>query len=364
MIATLVGWRNHHDIFLHSCLPILPTAFSLLDHFPTIPSSFPASFPLPFSHDMDILQSASGGSHSSSTRVSSSEFSAENEYQDPLFQLASELDQQEFTSYKKVVRSLESRAEALLLGQTYNQFLLFSSVTPAQAFRLSDDASQISKNCRFSFNTEMGILITKLIPYAAHQTAIRSFDYLIMSELCALKINDEVRIFGSATVDVGNWTKEADCCWAPSVSSARLSFVVEVGLSNSTRKLCLDARSWLETPSSSVKVVITIVINHSNPEVTIRRWELVSREAGAVTRASPLQASCTTMLRVSRSNNTTSMTGESQLTGVHTNTTRLTLPFDKIVGRSPRQPLERDILISEQQLRSFAERIWEAQGLF
>lgn len=147
------------------------------------------------------------------------------------------------------------------------------------------------------------------------------------------------------------------------MSSTRLSFVVEVGLSESTWQLCLDARSWLETACSSVKPVVTIGINHQYPKIILCRWELVDRQIGVVTRSNPPQASCTAMLRLSRTHNRTFVTGESCLNAVAPGITQLNLPFDKIVGRTHQQHLERDLVISEQKLRFFAEKVWKQQNL-
>jgi hypothetical protein len=201
------------------------------------------------------------------------------------------------------------------------------------------------------------------MPNPAHELAIRSFDSLISLELRAMNVHRDVRPFGSTTVTVGNWKKEADCCWAPASTNARLSFVVEVGLSESTRQLALDARGWLETYSSSVKLVVTISIKRENPEIIFHRWELVPRGYGVRTRSSPLSARRTAFLKLSRTNNTTSVTGESYMNGITTTTTQLDLPFDKVVNRPSYQPLERDLVIPEQELRSFAEDIWSEQSL-
>lgn len=57
------------------------------------------------------------------------------------------------------------------------------------------------------------------------------------------------------------------------------------------------------------------------------------------------------------------VTGESYLNGTITATTQLDLSFDKVVDRPPHQPLERDLVISEQELRNFAEDIWSEQSL-
>lgn len=47
--------------------------------------------------------------------------------------------------------------------------------------------------------------------------------------------------------------------------NTRLSSVVEVGLSESAQQLALDAHGWLETHSSSMKLVATISTNAKSP---------------------------------------------------------------------------------------------------
>lgn len=278
-------------------------------------------------------------------------------------QLANEVKQQPFITSDRLQKSLELRQRALHQDQTRDQYLVFTSVPPAQFFRLSDDRSRTSKYCRFCFNAETGILIAKVMPNPAHELAIRSFDLLIFLELRALNVHRVMRSFGSTTVKVGNWKKEADCCWAPASTNARLSFVVEVGLSESARQLALDARGWLETESSSVGLVVTISIKRGNPEIILHRWELVAPGHGVLTRSSSLSARRTSFLKLFRTNNTTYVTGESYMNGTTATITQLDLPFDKIVGRPPHQPPERDLVIPEQELRSFAEDIWCEQGL-
>ncbi|EED15602.1 conserved hypothetical protein [Talaromyces stipitatus ATCC 10500] len=292
---------------------------------------------------MAFLRSISNASLSSSSELSYSEFSSvESESEDPLAQLAKEVKQQPYTTNESLQKSLERRQRALQQDQTRDQHLVFT---------------------RFFFNAETRILIAKVMPNPAHELAIISFDSLISLELRAMNVHRDVRPFGSTTTTVGNWKKEADCCWAPASTNARLSFVVEVGLLESERQLALDARSWLETYSSSVKLVVTISIKRENPDITFHRWELVPQAYGVATRSSPLSARHTAILKLSRTNNTTSVTGESYINSTTTTTTQLDLSFDKVVGRPPHRPLERDLVIPEQELRSFAEDIWSEQSL-
>ncbi|CAG7962091.1 unnamed protein product [Penicillium salamii] len=313
---------------------------------------------------MDFLQSTSNASQSSTSELSCSGFSSvEYEAEDPLAQLAKEVKQQPFTTNKSLQKSLERRQRALEQDQTRDQYLVITSVSPMQAFRLSDERSPTSKYCRFFFNTETGILIAKVKLNFAHEVAIGHFSLLINLELNAMEVLPDMTACGSTTVKIGNWKKEADSCWAPTLTNPRLSFVVEVGLSESTRQLALSARSWLETYSSSVKLVVTISTKQENPEIILHRWELVPRRSGVLTRSSPPSARCTSFLKLSRTNNTTSVTGESYMDGTTRTTTQLDLPFNKVANRPPHPPLERDLVIPEQELRSFAEKIWRVQGL-
>ncbi|KAJ5613099.1 hypothetical protein N7510_006293 [Penicillium lagena] len=80
----------------------------------------------------------------------------------------------------------------------------------------------------------MGILIAKIMPNPTYEFAIRSFDSLITLKLHAMNVDDD----GSTPVAVGNWKKQADCCWAPGSTNARLCLAVEVGLSESARQQC------------------------------------------------------------------------------------------------------------------------------
>ncbi|KAJ5226216.1 hypothetical protein N7468_007441 [Penicillium chermesinum] len=284
--------------------------------------------------------------------------------EDPLVQLANEVEQHPFTTGKSLQRSMEYRRQALYEDRTRDQYLVFTSVPAAQACRLSDERSETSKYCRLFFNTKTGTLIAKVRPENVYELAIRSFDMLVFYALHAMNVHDDVVASGSVTVDVGNWTMEADSCFAPASGNLDLSFCMVIGLSESERKLALHARGWLETYSSSVKVVVTISLKREYPDIILYRWELVApRGYGVLPRSSRLLARPTAFVQISRTDDTTSVTGASYTNGRTTTTTQLDLPFEKVVGRPPHGPLERDLVIPEQELRKFAEQIWRAQDL-
>lgn len=272
------------------------------------------------------------------------------------------VEQRPFTSSQSLRQSLEYRRQALQQRKTHDQYLLFTSVPKAEFSSLSEDLSQASKFCRFSYNSETGTLVTKVMPTPEHEIAAATFQNLIFLELHAMDLDDEVDTLNTMTVTIGSWKKQADCCWAPASQSTALSLVAEVGLSESSQKLAIDARGWLEISTLSVQLVITIEINRQTPEVIIHRWELRPRQYPLSTRSSPFSARRTATLKLSHTNNATSVTGESQTDNTTTTVTQLDLPFEKVVGRPPNPPHERDFVISEQQLRKFGEKIWRKQG--
>lgn len=227
---------------------------------------------------------------------------------DHLTQLAKGVASQRlFTSIQSLDDSLESRQQALEQNKTHDQYLVFKSVPLAQYRELGSGGL---RSCRFFYNTKTGILIAKLKPDYAHEHAIEEFDLLIFLELRrASQLDSDLISLGSETVIPGTWWKEADCSWLSELpNELGPSFVVEVGSSKSMRNLDLSARSWLETESSSVKLVVTININREHPEIILHRWELETRTR-ARTRSSPPVARRTAFIILSRINDTRSITG-------------------------------------------------------
>ncbi|KAL2812059.1 hypothetical protein BJX63DRAFT_397359 [Aspergillus granulosus] len=182
-------------------------------------------------------------------------------------------------------------------------------------------------------------------------------------EWFAMGLEDELEGLGSTTVRFGDWTKEADCCFSPDirVDNPNISFVVETGLSESMPRLALDAHGWLEALSSTVNLVVTIAVHHDRPEIILQQWERAPCRSYIITRSTPNSAHCTAFIKIFRTNGTISITGEPDINGNTTNITQMDLPFDKILNRPPRPPLERDFVIPAQRLRIFAERVWRTQ---
>ena len=81
---------------------------------------------------------------------------------------------------------------------------------------------------------------------------------LIYKQLIAMDVDLECLTLGSPRNELGDWIKEPDVCWAPAFSSNKPTCVIEIGTSESTSHLSVDAHGWLEAPQSPVQAVITI----------------------------------------------------------------------------------------------------------
>ncbi|KAL2814945.1 hypothetical protein BJX63DRAFT_431049 [Aspergillus granulosus] len=312
---------------------------------------------------MDFLQTTMDAPRSSSLEHSFSSDASRSEH--PLAQLAKEVKQQQpFTTDMRLRELLERRRQELVEDQTRDQFLVFTSVPPAQASELSDNRSRTSKYCRFTYNTATKILIAKVMPLsAAHEMTAGNVRDVMARERFAMDLDRELADLGSLTASIGDWTKEANCSWGPRPCGERpsLSFVVEIGFSESMPHLALDARGWIETLSSSVNLVVTIAIHCDRPEIILQQWELAPRRSNVVTRSSSNLAHCTAFIKISRTKGTISITGEPDMNGNTTKITQMDLPFDKLLNRPPRPPLERDFIIPAQTLREMAEDVWKVQ---
>lgn len=176
---------------------------------------------------MDFLQSTSASSPSAPS--SSAPTSVKPKPEDSLAQLAKDdMEQQPFTSSQGLQNSLDRRQQELQQDTIQNQYLIFASVPQKLSDRLCDNQTPTSKFCRFFFNPETGLLIAKLMARPAHELAVRSFDLLVYHELHAINVQGHLKPFGSTRVTIGNWTKQADCCWSPTSSTdAMPSFVVD-----------------------------------------------------------------------------------------------------------------------------------------
>lgn len=153
---------------------------------------------------------------------------------------------------------------------------------------------------------------------------------------------------GSTTAQIGNWTKEADKIWK-SVQNMQMTTILQVGSSESSQILALDARGWLETKGSSVQFAIVLEIDRNTSQITIKRWERCQQSSNT-TQALPKSAIRTDEISINYHNNMTTVTGD------------LSLLLEKLVGRkvNTNNSLERDFVIPRRSLQAIRESLERA----
>ncbi|KAL3415141.1 hypothetical protein V8F44DRAFT_632166 [Aspergillus fumigatus] len=157
-------------------------------------------------------------------------------------------------TFATLVRAVEVGREALQRGIARAQYLVYISV-PLEKSRVN----------KITYSNNIGALIIKVMPNPEHEMAAQNFRFAYQRDADRIAPN------------------------GPSQQRAEFGLVVEIGL------------GWSETPSSTVKLVVTVSIGRTLPEVVFRRWELA-----------PSIASTTRLYRVK---NTTSVTGGQLLVG-------------------------------------------------
>lgn len=212
-----------------------------------------------------------------------------------------------------------------------------------------EDSVKLSKT-HTTINLTSKLLIVETMLSNEHENVARLIDSLVLSK--SKQMGMTISPCGSATVKHGDYSKEPDCSFKPRPVNLRTwpTFVVEVGWAEMANKLAVDAEGWLETELSDVNIVLTIKIERNSPKLTFLKWEKMGPRI--ITRSNQVSSNWTQKAEVSYANGGTTVSGFLQL------------PFDKVFGRpqNPKNPREKDIIFTHQDLIDIAEEQWETQG--
>lgn len=241
---------------------------------------------------------------------------------------------------------------------TGREVLEFSDVT-AEDFRfLTADNNRPLKSARFSYNFPAQSLTIRM-PHFAHEIILGLFKALIDSQLFAMGVSDEFMPLVAPLTVLGNWTKEPDACWVPeSVNDPTV--VLEVGVSESSRRLAIDARGWLETPGTTVKACITIYLGRAN-NIIIDVWNLGRRTYTVSSRNQPSLAVRVQHVEIYKVQDEPQIRGwrtSETSAGTICRTDEIRLDFGVFIGRQVATDQERDVVINKDDLATFAERVW------
>lgn len=129
-----------------------------------------------------------------------------------------------------------------------------------------------------SYFPELGILLLKMESHT-HAFTHRKLSKIIDEQLSAMhhQIDEDLLPFGSAHVQGEDRKKRADESWVPRRlpkfrSNKWPTLVIELGFSESNRKLIKDIEWWMTESKGDVQVAITVGINQRYKEITIENW--------------------------------------------------------------------------------------------
>ncbi|DAA78949.1 TPA_exp: Uncharacterized protein A8136_2734 [Trichophyton benhamiae CBS 112371] len=127
------------------------------------------------------------------------------------------------------------------------------------------------------------------------------------------------------------------------------TLIIEIGLSESIRKMAMDAHWWLEAEGSCTLIVITAKIDREKPLITFQRWEHHHPPHRPITRRCYPNSAVVQEVRAVHENGVTRVTGN------------IILPFEKMLRRCKETKKEKDIVIERDVLIDFAEATWKSQ---
>jgi hypothetical protein len=251
--------------------------------------------------------------------------------------------------------ALEQLRNNVYHSRTTNQYLIVRDVDEDIMKHIEDRGY---KGVRYEWHSDLEVLIVK-VPTRAHKTAAAEFGCIIIGATLTMGIPPiERRLTGAATFQaaVGTPKKEGDWSMMPvNVRPNRGDFptiVVEVGFSESLRKLRHDARLWFSMSNNDVQIVILIAVRVASNQVIFEKWVLVPIPAGRqATRHTPVQ------IPQAEQSITVTRTLPNTFT-ITAGTAPLTLEFHKLFLRLPVGG-EYDIVYTQAELFAIAQAIFE-----
>lgn len=262
-----------------------------------------------------------------------------------------------------VVEAIGSSARAIRsilahLKKTPNlvtAYAKFTNVRPDVA-KLS-----LSKGCRQMYNPETrGMIVT--IPGKPHDAVTGELNSQFAVTAYLANMRDTFWSLTTARIQGTLCSKEPDGSWTPKDlplgrSDTWPAIVLEVGVSESRKKLRADAAWWLANSEGQVHVVIIISVNRTVAEVTFE--SIVLQQPPTYMRHGRRQYRPETRqsIVVSRAPG-----GPGQPITTVPNTSPMIITLEEVLCRPPNPP-ETDPVIPISSLEMIASAVWRWQGL-
>ncbi|OCK87189.1 uncharacterized protein K441DRAFT_671108 [Cenococcum geophilum 1.58] len=264
-----------------------------------------------------------------------------------------------FSSIAGLRSAVNTLSKRLYQGTTTNQYLVLQPVTEDDLAEIEEKRHIIGRGLRFTHCADINILIIK-VPTPEHEAVTRTFSYNFIDQIRPMGLTelDDLKDMGATKYRGTSTSKEPDSCWRPlAVRPNRLDWptlIFEVGVSETLRKLRMDARWWLANSRGDVKIVLLFKVNRAARTIHIEKWEC---RPAALTRAT---RSNLPPLQVPAQIQTIDIDANGVVTGSPPATTPpLVLHFQNLLLRPPVPP-EQNVIYTAQNFQRLANGIWAA----
>ncbi|KAL2860012.1 hypothetical protein BJX68DRAFT_260983 [Aspergillus pseudodeflectus] len=230
-----------------------------------------------------------------------------------------------------------------------DQYFLVTNVTGRiynSAFRDGgeDTDDPFSRWCAYDSALEL-LLFRMVVESSVHGVVAPEFYEVVHDALRPMRLTRELAKTGTAGNEGPSGAKQPDAAWRPirvpyNRNKGWPSVVLEVGYSESQKKLQSDIRFWLRQSEGHVKTVLTVAIRDRAESIIIEKWE--NGENG--------RAHAEQHLKITRNRrtNTATVTGGPLVIG-----------FENLFSRPISSPIEQDIQLGNDQLQQIAQVIWQ-----
>ncbi|EFQ98344.1 hypothetical protein MGYG_01377 [Nannizzia gypsea CBS 118893] len=256
-----------------------------------------------------------------------------------------------YTNMKRLKNIIDSQSHDCYVDSSKSPFLVVTCVR--DTFFEDFDKTYPDRGPKISYKLEEGgpIAVLEVMASGVHEVTNARLQLEVGKALEAMGLEYELIGINQKLVESSNkaWKKQADLSYAIAGHTRWPVLVFGTGLSETAKKLAIDAQGWLEAQGSDTQVAITIKIDRHQPNITLQRWELSYPRR--MTRSQQPIGAVTQEVRVFYKDGVARATGD------------LIIPFDKVFRRPKRGRREADISIKKEKLVYMGELIWAEQGL-
>ncbi|EPS34829.1 hypothetical protein PDE_09793 [Penicillium oxalicum 114-2] len=236
---------------------------------------------------------------------------------------------------------LKSEFDRSQASSDASEFILFrASKETIQTLFQNEDSSPVAKYLS-SFDTKEQLFLVKMTS-VPHGVAPVLMHDMIMHAVQLIGLSSSLKGYANVKCQGEFRGKAADFSWGPKRGPrgrpSPRTVTLEVAYTENESKLNSDVRFWLDPDNGKANVCLTLRIGRSKPEIRVEKWEIQND-------------------RIHRSQViwVTKRGGQTYVSDA------LVISFESVFLRAASCPRERDLEISQEQLKMVAEGIWEEQ---